>query len=87
MTQAFARAQGAVDEATDAVQANGELDALRYGDLLTPRALVDLRGAGYTNDGTYYVKSVTHNIRSEEYRQTFTLTREGVGALSPVVRP
>ncbi len=87
ITQAFARAQGTVDESSDAVQANGELDALRYGDLLMPRALVDLRGVGYTNSGTYYVKSVTHTIRNEEYRQRFTLTREGVGALSPVVRP
>jgi len=86
ITQALARAQGMVDDASDPIHATGELDALRYGDLLMPRALVDLRGAGYSNDGTYYVKSVTHTIKTGEYKQRFTLTREGIGALSPVVR-
>ena len=86
--QSFARAQGATDASSDnVVTATGELDALRYGALLQPRALVGLRGAGYTHDGMYYVKSVTHQIRMEEYRQQFTITREGVGALSPVVIP
>ena len=44
-----------------------------------------LRGAGYTHDGSYYVKSVTHNISKGQYKQSFTLTREGVGAISPTV--
>lgn len=84
--QAYARAQAQADASTDrVVTATGELDVARYGDLLRPRGLVGLRGAGYTNDGFYYVKSVTHSIRRGEYKQSFTLTREGVGALSPVV--
>lgn len=85
--QAMARAQGMTDESTDVVTAEGELDALRYGDLLQARGLVDLRGAGYNYDGTYYVRRATHTIRQGEYKQRFTLTREGTGALSPVVRP
>jgi hypothetical protein len=86
--QALARAQGQTDASTDdVVTASGELDALRYADLLQARGLVGLRGAGYTYDGFYYVKSVTHSIRKGEYKQRFTITREGVGALSPVVRP
>jgi hypothetical protein len=48
---------------------------------------VGLRGAGHSFDGLYYVKSVTHNIRRGEYKQSFTLTREGLGAISPVVVP
>lgn len=85
--QAFARAQGTTDEASErTVTASGELDALRYGRLLTPRGLVDLRGAGYNHNGTYYVKSVTHTIGKGSYKQRFTLTREGVGALLPVVQ-
>lgn len=83
--QAFARAQGETDASTDVVTVDGELDALRYGDLLQARGLVGLRGAGYSYDGLYYVKRVTHNIRNGEYSQRFTLTREGVGAISPVV--
>jgi phage protein D len=86
--KAQARAQAMTDRSLDAVvTASGELDALRYGDLLSPRALVGLRGAGYTYDGTYYVKSVSHAIGRGQYKQRFTLTREGVGALTPVVIP
>ncbi len=86
--QAMARAQGQTDASNDnVVTATGELDALRYGGLLQPRALVGLRGVGFSYDGFYYVKSVTHRIHRQEYRQQFTLTRDGLGALSPVVVP
>lgn len=85
-TQAYARAQAETDASTDrVVQVSGELDAARYEALLKPRGLVDLRGAGYTHDGSYYVKSVTHNISKGQYKQSFTLTREGVGAMLPTV--
>ena len=83
--QALARAQGGTDASTDVVTVDGELDVLRYGDLLQARGMVELRGAGYSYDGKYYVKSVTHSIRNGEYSQRFSLTREGVGAISPVV--
>jgi hypothetical protein len=86
--EARARAQGQANKSLDAVvTANGSLDALRYGRVLKPRGLVDLRGAGASYDGTYYVKSVTHNInvRKGEYKQTFVLTREGVGTTTPFV--
>ena len=85
--QAFARAQAMTDAATDAIEASGELDAARYGDLLRPRALVGLRGAGYSHDGFWYVKRVTHSIRKERYTQQFSLTREGLGSTTPVVVP
>jgi hypothetical protein len=86
--QALAYAQAQTDRSVDAVvTAEGELDALRYGDLLNPRGLVGLRGAGFTYDGLYYVKGVTHKIRKGEYTQSFSLTREGTGARSPAVRP
>jgi hypothetical protein len=69
------------------VTARGELNVLRYGDLLQAHELVGVRGAGYSYDGLYYVQSVTHMISRGTYAQRFTLTREGVGALLPVVRP
>jgi hypothetical protein len=85
--QAYSQAQGLSDASMDdVVTANGVLDALKYEELLQPRMLVDVRGAGYSYDGTYYVKNVTHTIRRKEYKQRFTLSREGTGALSPVVR-
>ena len=86
-TQAFARAQGVTDASSDAVTAEGELDGLRYGGMLRARGLVGVRGAGLSYDGFYYVKRVTHTVRREQYTQRFTLTREGVGALTPVVVP
>lgn len=86
--QAFGRAQGVTDASVDrTVTASGELDALRYGDILQARALVGVRGAGYHYGGNYYVKRVTHRLRRGEYKQSFSLSRDGVGALLPVVRP
>jgi hypothetical protein len=86
--QALGRAQARLDASVDAVvTATGELDALRYGDVLRARGLVGLRGVGDSFDGTYYVNRVTHLIGGGTYRQRFSLTREGIGALEPVVRP
>jgi hypothetical protein len=86
--EALARAQATTDRSMDEVViAQGELDALRYGAVLQPRKLVGLRGAGYSYDGLYYVKRVTHTLRKGAYTQDFTLTREGIGSVTPVVRP
>jgi hypothetical protein len=83
MTRAQARTDSSLD---NVVTGNGELDALQYSDILIPRGLVGLRGAGYSYDGLYYVKRVTHTIRNGEYKQSFSLSREGVGSTTPVVR-
>jgi hypothetical protein len=86
--QAYERARSRVnDAAKDAVTATGELDGLRYGDVLEARSVIGLRGAGFTNDGNYFVQSVTHTIAKGEYKQQFTLRREGVGSTVPLVRP
>jgi hypothetical protein len=62
----------------DIVSASGTLDVLRYGRPLRARSLVGVRGAGQTYDGLYYVKNVTHTIRRGEYKQNFTLSRNGL---------
>lgn len=62
----------------DAVTGQGSLDVLRYGRILKARQLVGVRGAGPAFDGLHYVKSVTHNIKPGEYKQSFTLTRNGL---------
>lgn len=87
VAQAFAQAQAMTDNSADALTADGELDALRYGHLLRARKIVSVRGAGFLLDGFYYVKRVTHKIKKGEYKQSFSLAREGFGALSPVVVP
>ena len=50
----------------------------RYGQSLKPRRLVGLRGVGTAFDGLYYVKSVTHTIKRGEYKQNFSLVRNGL---------
>lgn len=86
--QAGLRALSEASESTsDAVVATGEVDALRYGRALRSRQLVGVRGVGDSFNGLYYVKEVRHSIRVGEYKQSFTLTREGTGALTPLVIP
>ncbi|SFE85958.1 hypothetical protein [Nitrosomonas sp. Nm166] len=85
-SRSAARAQGAVDKSFDNVlTATGELNAIRYNGILSPRGLVGLRGAGDTYDGIYYVKNVSHRISKGHYGQSFTLTREGTGTISPLI--
>jgi hypothetical protein len=74
-------------QSADAVTGQGTLDVLRYGDVLDARTLVGVRGAGLAYDGLYYVESVTHDIKRGEYKQSFTLTRDGFVPLIPAVKP
>ena len=60
------------------VTGSGSLDVLRYGRILKARRLVGVRGVGTAFDGLYYVSSVTHKIKRGEYKQDFTLTRNGL---------
>jgi hypothetical protein len=88
--QALLKALTGAGEASGAIEATGEVDAVRYGRALRSRRLVDVRGAGQSYDGTYYVQQVVHNIRRlprGEYKQSFTLKREGRGAPGTSVVP
>jgi hypothetical protein len=67
-------------ETADVISASGQLDVLRYGHIFKARQLAAVRGAGNYYDGKYYVKSVTHNIKRGEYKQSFTLSRGGTGS-------
>jgi hypothetical protein len=88
IAQAYSQAQAMMDRSMDeVVTVTGEVQAMRYGDVLRPRALVGLRGASLYYDGFYYVKRVTHRITKDSYSQNFTLAREGLGTTTPVVMP
>ena len=71
----------------DPIVATGQLDVLRYGQPLQARQLVGVRGSGMAYDGLYYVTSVTHNIKRGEYKQSFSLAREGLISITPKVVP
>jgi hypothetical protein len=69
----------------DTVTGTGSLDVARYGQVLKARALVGVRGAGIAFDGLYYVSQVKHAIRRGEYKQTFSLSRNGLVSTVPLV--
>lgn len=71
----------------DAISASGSLDVVRYGRPLRSKMLVGVRGAGLAYDGLYYVNSVTHKIKRGEYKQSFTLSRDGLISNTPKVLP
>jgi len=70
-----------------AVTVSGSLDVMRYNGILRARLMVGVRGSGIAYDGMYYVDSVTHNIKSGEYKQNFTLSRDGLISNTPIVVP
>jgi len=83
--EAAKRAFGLLREGADAISGNGSLSVPRYGSILRARLLVGVRGAGISYDGLYYVESVTHSIKRGEYKQNFTLSRDGLISQTPVV--
>lgn len=68
---------------SEAISGSGTLDVLRYGRVLRSRMLVGVRGAGLAYDGLYYVNSVTHNLKRGEYKQSFSLSRDGLISNTP----
>ncbi len=70
----------ALFKTADVISGSGQLDVLRYGRVFKARQLAAVRGVGDYYDGKYYVKSVTHNIKRGEYKQSFTLSRGGTGS-------
>jgi hypothetical protein len=72
---------------TTAISGNGSLDVVRYGHILQARMLVGVRGAGLAYDGLYYVDSVSHEIKRGEYKQNFSLSRDGLISNTPRVLP
>jgi hypothetical protein len=83
--QAIMMGMAAAAKNAEAVSCDGSLNVTRYGRVLNARQLVGVRGAGPAFDGLYYVKSVTHKIKRGEYKQDFTLTRNGLVSTVPTV--
>jgi hypothetical protein len=83
--EALALGVATASRSQDAVTAEGSLDVIRYGGVLHARGLVGVRGAGPAFDGLYYVASVTHHLKRGEYKQNFTLSRNGLVSITPRV--
>jgi hypothetical protein len=82
---ALSRGIAVASRSQDAVSGTGSLDVLRYGRVLRARQLVGVRGAGLAFDGLYYVDQVTSTIKPGEFKQSFTLSRNGIVSLVPQV--
>lgn len=87
LTQAIRQAIAKGVDSAASITGSGSLDVLRYGRILHSRSLVGVRGAGVSYDGLYYVDSVTHTIKKGEYKQNFSLSRDGLISMTPVVIP
>jgi len=77
--EAQAQAMARATESSRAIQANGEVDGLKYNRPLLPGLPVLVRGAGRQMSGLYYVSSVSHNITRDAYTQRFSAWRNAVG--------
>jgi phage protein D len=78
--QAQIEAQATVDKSVDnVISATCEVDSSRYGGVLQIRGVVSLRGVGHSYDGLYYIKSITHKFSKGEYKQSLSLSRDGLG--------
>jgi hypothetical protein len=85
--QAMVDARATTGASTDKfVTARGEVDTVRYGAVIDPGGLIDVRGAGESYDGRYRVDSVTHTISRGSHRQAFVLTLKGTGSTISSVR-
>jgi hypothetical protein len=85
--QSIMMGMAASSSLSECVTCEGSLDVTRYGRVLNARQLVGVRGVGPAFDGLYYVKGVTHKIKRGEYKQNFTLTRNGLASTVPTVTP
>jgi hypothetical protein len=83
--QAVSRGLSEAKKSQDAVTGNGSLNVLRYGRMLKARGLVGVRGVGVAYDGLYYVQSVTSTLKRGEFKQSFSLTRNGLISITPRV--
>lgn len=69
------------------VKVTGTIDNTRYNAVLKAYYSVDIRGLGDLYDGTYTVSEVRHILKPGDYRQTFTLHRDGLFPIVPAVAP
>lgn len=83
--EAAMSALAAATQSPEAVSGQGEIDSLRYGHVLRARGLVGVRGVGFSYDGLYYVTRVSHSLTPGDYKQSFSLSRDGTGSLLPVL--
>lgn len=82
---ALSRLMSRAAQSADSVRVSGSLDVPRYGWVLKSRKLVGVRGGGLAFDGLYRVESVTTTLKRGEFKQRFSLARNGLVSLTQAV--
>jgi len=86
--EVLARLLAEVNEpARKVVEVTGTIDNTRYNAVLKPYYSVDIRGLGMIYNGTYTVAEVRHLLKPGDYKQSFTLQRDGLYPIVPMVTP
>lgn len=70
--------QGLFAEGAWLASGEGEIDALAYGHVLRPRALVTIKGVGEAHTGEWYVGWVRHTMSPGRYVQHFRAKRDAL---------
>lgn len=78
-TEAQLRAMARASASSRSITAQGEVDGLKLARPLRVGLPVLVRGAGRQNSGLYYVDQVSHHISRDDYRQSFTASRNATG--------
>ena len=85
--QASLRMRTVGQGASSTVRGTGQLDVVRYGTVLRARHRVEVRGAGNTQNGEYYVSQVTYSMTvGDSCKVSFVLERDGRGAKSSTIK-
>lgn len=85
--QASLRMRTAGQGASSAVRGTGQLDVVRYGTVFRARHRVEVRGAGNTQNGEYYVSQVTYSMTvGDSCKVSFVVDRDGRGAKSSTIK-
>jgi hypothetical protein len=86
--QVLARLMAEVNKTAEKVlKVTGTIDNTRYNSILKPFHSVQIRGLGMIYNGIYTVAEVRHVIKPGDYTQTFTLHRDGLYPIVPIVTP
>lgn len=88
IAEVLARLMAATSEPSErVVEVTGTIDNTRYNAVLKPYYAVDIRGLGMIYNGQYTVSEVRHVLKPGEYRQSFSLKRDGLYPILPAVAP
>lgn len=80
--EAQVRNQAALNDASYSTRASAETSAHALNGILSAHQLVEVKGAGKINSGSYFLSSVTHAIDPSAHKMRLEMMRNAAGAVS-----